>query len=84
MFGISQRCAGARALEKGISAAQGEITIPILDAFHLQAQVGEMFENLVRMLGPLGTFRGGENAAVGDDADDKEYGHHRAECDLHF
>ena len=43
-----------------------------------------MFKNLVRMLGPLGTFRGGENAAVSDGADDKEHSHDRAEHSLHF
>jgi hypothetical protein len=31
-----------------------------------------MFENLIRVLRPLGTFRGGDNAAVSDDADDQE------------
>jgi hypothetical protein len=43
-----------------------------------------MFKNLIRMLRPLGTFRGGENAAVSDDADDKEQSHESAERGLHF
>jgi hypothetical protein len=43
-----------------------------------------MFKNLIRMLDPLGTFKGGENAAVGDDTDDKEHSYDRAERGLHF
>ena len=43
-----------------------------------------MFKNFIRMLGPLGTFRGGENAAVSDDTDDEEHSHDRAERDLHL
>ena len=43
-----------------------------------------MFKNLVRMLGPFGTFRGRENAAVSDDADDKKRSHDRAKRGLHF
>jgi hypothetical protein len=35
------------------------------------------------MLGPLSAVKGGENAAVSDDADDKEYGQDRAERGLH-
>jgi hypothetical protein len=74
----------ARPLEKCVSTAQSEIAIPTLNIFHPQAQVREVFKNLVRMLGPLGTFEGSENAAVGDDADDKEHNHDRAERGLHF
>jgi hypothetical protein len=32
----------------------------------------------------LGTFKGGENAAVSDDANDKEHRHDGAEGSLHF
>jgi hypothetical protein len=71
-------------LEKCIGAAQREVAIPTLNTFHPQAQVCEMFKNFIRMLGPLGTFRGGENAAVSDDTDDEEHSHDRAERDLHL
>ena len=43
-----------------------------------------MLENLIRVLGPSGTIRGGENAAVSDDADYEKHGHDGAERDLHL
>src|ERR1700719_3788728 len=84
LFVINQRSIGARRLEKCVGAAQREITVPILYIVHSQAQVCEMFKNLVRVLCPSGTCRGGQNAAVSDDADDKKRGHDRAERGLHF
>src|SRR5579863_13824 len=84
LFVVSQRCIGARPLEKYVRAAQNEITIPVLNIFYPQAQVREMLENLIRMLGPLGTFKGGENTAVSDDANDKQHSHDRAERGLYF
>src|SRR5580698_5989740 len=84
LFVISQQCIGARTLEKCISAAQREIAIAVFKILHPQAQVGEMFKHLIRVLGPLGAFGGGENAAVSDDTDDEEYSHDRAERELHF
>src|SRR5580698_2685593 len=84
LFAIGQRCTGARALQKCISAAQRKVAISALNTLHPQTQICEMLENLTRMLGPLGTFRGRANAAVGDNADDKEHNHDRAERDLHL
>ena len=43
-----------------------------------------MFENLIRMLRPLGTVKGCNNASVSDDADDKKHSHDRAERDLYL
>jgi hypothetical protein len=84
LFVINQRCIGARRLEKCVGAAQREITVPILNIFHPQAQLGEMFKDLIRMLSPSGTCRGGEDAAVSDDADDEKRSHDHAERGLHF
>ena len=43
-----------------------------------------MLENLLGMLCPLGTVKGGKNAAVSDDAGNEQQSQDRPERGLHF